>query len=69
MFHIRQYVVFIRSFRNGSLLTPFVPTRKFSTYVGLYMICLQLMCVSAGLASWIVSEYHSYVNLKVFVYV
>ena len=69
MFDIHTYIVFIHSVRNGSLLTPFVPTSQVGINICLYMICLQLMCASVGLMSWIVLEYHSYVNLEVFVYV
>ena len=64
MFHIRQYILFIHLVRNGSFLTPFVPTSQFSINVSVYTICLQLMCASEGLTSWIVSESHSYINLN-----
>ena len=56
------------SVRNGSFLIPFVPSSQFSINFCLYTICLQRMCASEGLTSWIVLEYHSYVNLEVFVY-
>ena len=51
MFHIRQYVLLIRLVRNGSFLTPFVPTSQFIITISLYTICLQLMCASAVMTS------------------
>ena len=69
MFCILQYVVCICLFRNGSLLTLFVTTIQISIYVGLFTICLHLMCVSVGLTSWMYLGFHSCVNLEVSVHV
>ena len=65
VFHIRQCVVFIRLVRNGSLLIPLFPTSQFILNVGLYTICLQLLCASAGITSLIVLEPRLYMFRKV----
>ena len=69
MFCMRQVVVCIRLVRNGLFLPMFVPNSQINVYFGLFVICLHLICVSAGLTSWITSKFYSYVNLEVFIYV
>ena len=64
--HIRQYVVCIRSFINGTLLHPFVPTGQNIVHVGLFTIWLYLMCTSAVLTSWMTLEFYPHANLDFF---
>ena len=48
MFRMRQYVVFIRSVRNGSLLNLFVSTSQIIICVGLFKSVVLNVCVSGA---------------------